>query len=54
MLENGQPRAYGPKDDVLRETTTNYPQLVQGQQSGRPTGASGAALAAPAPAAKET
>ena len=35
MLEGGQPRAYGPKDEVLRETTTNYPQLVQGQAAPR-------------------
>lgn len=32
MLEGGQPRAFGPKDQVLKETTSNYPQLVQGQQ----------------------
>lgn len=31
MLEGGQPRAFGPKDQVLRETTSNYPQLVQGK-----------------------
>lgn len=35
MLEGGQPRAYGPKDEVLRETTTNYPQLVQGKPAAR-------------------
>ena len=31
MLEAGAPRAFGPKDEVLRQTTANYPQLVQGQ-----------------------
>ncbi|MGB0853432.1 MAG: type I secretion system permease/ATPase [Pikeienuella sp.] len=36
MLENGQPRAFGPKDQVLRETTSNYPQLVQGKGTPAP------------------
>ena len=36
MLEAGEPRAFGPKDEVLRQTTANYPQLVQGQ--GQPSG----------------
>jgi len=31
MLEAGAPRAFGPKEEVLRQTTANYPQLVQGQ-----------------------
>lgn len=31
MLEGGAPRAFGPKEEVLRQTTANYPQLVQGQ-----------------------
>lgn len=33
MLEAGAPRAFGPKEEVLRQTTANYPQLVQGQQA---------------------
>jgi ATP-binding cassette subfamily C protein len=37
MLDRGAPRAFGPKEQVLRETTANYPQLVSG----------GAARAAP-------
>jgi len=32
MLEAGTPRAFGPKDQVLKETTANYPQLVGGQR----------------------
>lgn len=36
MLEAGAPRAFGPKDEVLRQTTANYPQLVPGQ--GQPSG----------------
>jgi ATP-binding cassette subfamily C protein len=32
MLEAGAPRAFGPKDQVLKETTANYPQLVGGQR----------------------
>ncbi|MEM7545811.1 MAG: type I secretion system permease/ATPase [Pseudomonadota bacterium] len=54
MLEGGQPRAYGPKDDVLRETTTNYPQLVQGQQPGRPAAATATQPALSAPPSKDT
>ncbi len=45
MLEAGTPRAFGPKDEVLRQTTANYPQLVQGQG---PAGATAAAPARPA------
>lgn len=36
MLEGGQPRAFGPKDDVLRETTANYAQLQGGQRKPQP------------------
>lgn len=46
MLEAGAPRAFGPKDEVLRQTTANYPQLVQGQGPG-------GATAATRPAAQE-
>ncbi|MEO1329094.1 MAG: type I secretion system permease/ATPase [Pseudomonadota bacterium] len=38
MLENGQMRAFGPKDEVLRQTTRNYPQLVK---NGAPSGEAG-------------
>ena len=37
VLEGGAPRAFGPKDQVLRETTQNYNQLqnvAQGPQGG--------------------
>ncbi len=30
MLDQGAPRAFGPKEQVLKETTANYPQLVGG------------------------
>ena len=33
MLDRGQTRAFGPRDQVLRETTANYPQLVAGRQA---------------------
>ena len=46
MLEAGAARAFGPKDEVLRQTTANYPQLVQGQA---PAGVTAGAR----PAAKE-
>ncbi len=36
MLDQGQQRAFGPRDEVLRQTTRNYPQLVKG---GPPSGA---------------
>lgn len=36
MLENGAPRAFGPKEQVLRETTANYPQLVGGRPAQAP------------------
>ncbi|MFV0473464.1 MAG: type I secretion system permease/ATPase, partial [Pikeienuella sp.] len=29
MLEGGAPRAFGPKDDVLRQITANYQQIAQ-------------------------
>ncbi|MCI4660404.1 MAG: type I secretion system permease/ATPase [Neomegalonema sp.] len=29
MLDKGQQRAFGPKDEVLKQTTLNYPQLVK-------------------------
>ncbi|QIE57040.1 type I secretion system permease/ATPase [Pikeienuella piscinae] len=45
MLEAGQPRAFGPKDEVLRQTTQNYQQLAQGK-AGRVQGAP--AVAGPA------
>ena len=48
MLEGGQPRAYGPKDQVLRETTQNYAQLQTGQKR-----AVAAARPAPAPQAAQ-
>ncbi len=54
MLEGGQPRAYGPKDDVLRETTTNYPQLVQGQGAARPPQAAAAPATIAPPTVKES
>jgi ATP-binding cassette subfamily C protein len=28
MLDRGQPRAFGPKEEVLRQTTANHPQLI--------------------------
>jgi ATP-binding cassette subfamily C protein len=34
MLDAGVPRAFGPKEQVLRETTANYPQVVGGRPSG--------------------
>lgn len=41
MLDQGQQRAFGPKDEVLQQTTRNYSQLVRGKDG------------APAPAAPE-
>ncbi len=41
MLDRGQPRAFGPKEEVLRQTTANHPQLLRG-------GAQQPAAAAPA------
>ena len=40
MLEGGQPRAFGPKDKVLRETTSNYNQVAQ--NAGKPGGVTAA------------
>lgn len=34
MIENGMRRAYGPKDEVLREITRNYQELVQPGSAG--------------------
>jgi hypothetical protein len=47
MLDRGQPRAYGPKEEVLRQTTSNHAQLAgarQGRQAqqGGPRQAAGA------------
>jgi ABC-type protease/lipase transport system fused ATPase/permease subunit len=28
MIDQGQQRAFGPKDEVLKATTANYPQIV--------------------------
>jgi ATP-binding cassette subfamily C protein len=33
MLDQGVVRAFGPKEQVLRETTANYPQLVGGKRA---------------------
>ncbi len=38
MLDRGAVRAFGPKEEVLRETTANYPQLV-GRPQPQPEGA---------------
>ena len=35
MLDQGQQRAFGPKDEVLKQTTRNYPQLVRGKEPNR-------------------
>jgi ATP-binding cassette subfamily C protein len=29
MIENGMRRAFGPKDEVLREITKNYREIAQ-------------------------
>ncbi|MEO0362645.1 MAG: type I secretion system permease/ATPase, partial [Pseudomonadota bacterium] len=51
VLEGGAPRAFGPKDDVLRETTQNHAQLGAGGQQ-RPTAQpAGQPAGAPRPAA---
>ncbi|MEX2517936.1 MAG: type I secretion system permease/ATPase, partial [Paracoccaceae bacterium] len=48
VLEGGQPRAFGPKDDVLRQTTQNHQQITQAPagvtaaQGGKQTAASAA------------
>jgi hypothetical protein len=48
MLDRGQPRAYGPKEEVLRQTTANHAQLAgarqgrQAQQGGPPADGRGA------------
>ena len=34
MLDRGTVRAFGPKDEVLRETTANYPQIVHRAEAG--------------------
>ena len=52
MLQEGAVRSFGPKDQVLRETTANYPQIVR--QGGAPSGVTavlqgGAAPQTPAP-----
>ncbi|MEL6794184.1 MAG: ATP-binding cassette domain-containing protein, partial [Pseudomonadota bacterium] len=56
MIEAGQPRAFGPKDEVLRETTQNYAQLAANQRAparpGGPAAAPGQAQPAPAPQAR--
>ncbi len=36
MLDRGQPRAYGPKEEVLRQTTANHPQLLAQRQQQNP------------------
>ena len=42
MLDRGQPRAFGPKEEVLRQTTANHPQLVgRGGQTTPPAPAAG-------------
>lgn len=33
MLDRGAPRAFGPKDEVLRQTTANYPQITGARQA---------------------
>jgi ATP-binding cassette subfamily C protein len=33
MLDQGVVRAFGPKEQVLRETTANYPQIVGGKRA---------------------
>ena len=33
MLDRGSPRAFGPKDEVLRQTTANYPQITGARQA---------------------
>jgi ATP-binding cassette subfamily C protein len=48
MLQDGAVRAFGPKDQVLRETTANYPQIVRaGAAPGGVTAAVGASLGTP-------
>jgi ATP-binding cassette subfamily C protein len=39
MLDRGAVRAFGPKEEVLRETTANYPQLVGRPPQPQPEGA---------------
>ena len=34
MLDQGTVRAFGPKDEVLRQTTANYPQIVRRAEAG--------------------
>ena len=42
MLDRGQPRAYGPKEEVLRQTTSNHAQLSNTQRAqAAPRGAGG-------------
>ena len=47
MVQDGAVRAFGPKDQVLRETTANYPQIVR--NAGAPGGITAAVRPAPQP-----
>ncbi len=56
MLDKGQQVDFGPRDEVLKRRTRNYPQLVKGA-SGAQAAAEAAAAGAPAsanPAAAQT
>jgi ATP-binding cassette subfamily C protein len=34
MLENGQRKAFGPRDEVLRQVTTNHQKIQSAQTPG--------------------
>jgi ATP-binding cassette subfamily C protein len=54
MMQDGAVRAFGPKDQVLRETTANYPQIVrQGAAPGGVTAAMVGGAAPPRPAPQD-
>lgn len=47
MIDKGQQVDFGPRDEVLKKRTRNYPQLVGNQQAGGQQGQAGAAGGAP-------
>ncbi|MEM7211897.1 MAG: type I secretion system permease/ATPase [Pseudomonadota bacterium] len=49
MIDKGQQVDFGPRDEVLKKRTRNYPQLTGNQQSGGQTGQSATGAGAPAP-----
>ena len=47
MIDKGQQVDFGPRDEVLKKRTRNYPQLVGNQQAGGQQGQAGATGGAP-------